>query len=116
MIKQIKRNYRHLLRLNINHYNQKRLCNQNFTIISQNCVGGVIYHELGKQFASPTINMYMDVPDFIKFISNLKDNVYSDFIEIKSDYSYPCAVIGGGGVLSFISSIINLFRKQKKSG
>lgn len=95
-IKQLKRNYRHILRLGINHRNQSRLVNQNFTIISQNCVGGVIYHELGKQFTSPTINMYMDVPDYIKFISNLKENITSDFIEVKSDYSYPCAEIGGG--------------------
>lgn len=31
---------------------RKRLTNDQFTILSSNCIGGVIYHRLGKQFLS----------------------------------------------------------------
>lgn len=46
--------------------------NTDVTIISSDCTGGFIYHDLGLQFLSPTINMYFDAPDFMKFIKNLE--------------------------------------------
>ena len=51
---------------------RKRLKNFNPTIISSNCNGGIIYHDLGLPFNSPTINLSMDTDDFIKLVSNLK--------------------------------------------
>lgn len=42
------------------------------SIISQQCIGGVIYHDMGMQFLSPTINLYFEAKDFIKFVENLK--------------------------------------------
>ena len=50
---------------------QKRLSNDQFTILSSNCIGGVIYHRLGKQFLSPTINMWFRQPDFVSFCLHL---------------------------------------------
>lgn len=50
---------------------QKRLKNDNFTILCSNCMGGVIYHRLNKKFLSPTINLWMHQPDFLKFVMNL---------------------------------------------
>lgn len=35
-------------------------------------LGGVIFHELGLKFMSPTINLWMKPKDFIKYCSNLK--------------------------------------------
>lgn len=49
--------YRSQLRYKINQNNRLKLCIENFSIISSNCVGGVITHELGKRFLSPTINL-----------------------------------------------------------
>lgn len=46
----ISKYYRTILRLPLNLKNRKLLKNNEFTIISSNCVGGIIYHELGKQF------------------------------------------------------------------
>ena len=40
------------------------------TIFSSSCIGGVVYHEFGKKFTSPTINLYMRCEDFIKFCEN----------------------------------------------
>lgn len=42
------------------------------SMISQNCIGGVVYHDLGQEFASPTVNLYFTGPDFVRFVLNLE--------------------------------------------
>lgn len=73
---------------------RRNLKNLNFTVFSQNCIGGIMYHDLGLQFRSPTVNMLFEPKDFIKFIKNidfyLKENI--EFIE--SDKSYPIGYLG----------------------
>ena len=49
-----------------------RLRNKDFSIICQNCIGGVIYHNLGLPFLSPTINIWMEEKDFYRFAANLR--------------------------------------------
>ena len=49
------------------------LKNKDFTIISHNCVGGVIYHDLGLKFNTPTINLFFMAKDFIKYNKILLD-------------------------------------------
>lgn len=39
-----------------------------FTIFSNNCLGGVFYHDAGRQFTTPLINTALDGPDFISFL------------------------------------------------
>jgi len=51
---------------------RNRLVADNFSIICSNCIGGTIYNRLGKEFLSPTINMYFTQRDFIKFAVNLE--------------------------------------------
>ncbi|MDO4378757.1 MAG: DUF1919 domain-containing protein [Erysipelotrichia bacterium] len=46
--------------------------NMNPTIISNNCVGGVIYHRLGLKFNSPTINLWIGGEDYLEFVKNLE--------------------------------------------
>ena len=53
------------------HHERSLLKAQDFSILSQNCIGGVFYHDMGMQFKSPTINLYFKCPDFVKFILNL---------------------------------------------
>lgn len=57
---------------------RKRLKNKNFTILAPTCIAGVMYHELGQKFLSPTINLWMYDKDFLKFIHNLKDYLSYD--------------------------------------
>ena len=45
---------------------------EDISFISQNCIGGVIYHDMGQKFLSPTINLYFMANDFIKFVQNLE--------------------------------------------
>lgn len=42
------------------------------SIISQNCIGGVIYDNLGLEFSSPTINMFIEDENFVKLVENLE--------------------------------------------
>lgn len=51
---------------------RRKLRNRDFSIISQNCLGGVVYHMLGLPFTSPTINMFIEDENFLKLVSNLK--------------------------------------------
>lgn len=44
---------------------------RDFTVLSQNCIGGVFYHDMGLQFTSPMINLYMSGNDFVEFVLNL---------------------------------------------
>ncbi len=57
---------------------RKRLKNKNFTILAPTCIAGVMYHELGQKFLSPTINLWMYDKDFLKFVHNLKDYLSYD--------------------------------------
>lgn len=51
---------------------------EEFTIFSNNCLGGVFYHDAGRQFTSPLINTAMDGDDFLKFLSNPKHYLTQD--------------------------------------
>lgn len=64
-----------------------------FTLISQNCIGGVIYHDLGMQFLSPTINTFIPEPDFIKFALNLRYYMKQELV-MRWEEEYPVGMLG----------------------
>ena len=74
-------------------YMKSRLQNHDFEIISSNCIGGILYHDVGEQFRTPTINLI--IPEFLKFISNL--SVYLNYPlepgRITKE-GYPCCMCG----------------------
>lgn len=45
---------------------RKKLYAKEFSLITQNCIGGVIYHMFGLPFQSPTINMFIEDENFVK--------------------------------------------------
>lgn len=49
-----------------------RLKNRKFSLLTGNCIGGYLYHQLGLPFLSPTINMMILNQDFKKLILNLE--------------------------------------------
>lgn len=73
---------------------RRRLKNDNFSIISSNCIGGFIYHRLGKQFLSPTINLYFNQKEFLKFVKNLDYYLQFNLRFIKTDLGHPVAELG----------------------
>lgn len=75
---------------------RKRLQNKDFSIISSNCNGGVISHDLGVRFNSPTINLYMSAQDYLKLSKNLEYYMQADLQEIKdTEFSFPVGLLGG---------------------
>ena len=68
----ISKYYRKFLRRKLNKKNQLKLNNHSFSLIASNCVGGVITHELGMRFDSPTVNLFFYPEDYLKLLSNFK--------------------------------------------
>jgi uncharacterized protein (DUF1919 family) len=70
-------------------YFQRQKYNGNqVSIISQNCIGGVFYHDMKCEFLSPTINLFIKEPDFIRFVSNLKHYIDCELI-VEDGEDYP---------------------------
>ena len=66
------------------------------SIISQSCLGGIIYHRLGMRFLSPTIDCYIDGEDFVKLLARPKHYMAIAPTEDKSQTSlrrYPVMVL-----------------------
>ena len=63
----------------------KKLKNKDFTIISNNCWGGMIYEVYGLQKTSPFVGLFILADDYINIISNLKEYMSKElvFIDIK---------------------------------
>lgn len=80
-----------LLRLKINKDNQKRLKNNsNFSVISSNCYGAIMLHDLGIKFNSPFVNLWLKPKDFLKYLNNIKHYMTSDLVFVKEpNINYP---------------------------
>lgn len=68
-------------------YKRKKLGCLDFTIISNNCWGGVCYEHFGLQKLSPTIGMYFYPDDYLKLISNLQYYFSLEMKVVSSDKS-----------------------------
>ena len=69
---------------------RKRLENQNFSIISCNCLGAMITHDLLQPQLSPTVNLFFNADDFLRFVSNLDYYLDKELIEIHVEgCNYP---------------------------
>lgn len=75
-------------------YVSKYNLENDFSIISCNCLGGLMYHDLKMQFLSPTINLFIETPDFIKFCLNLNEYIRLELVEDKTFSKYPIGVLG----------------------
>lgn len=50
---------------------RKKFKNTEVTLYSANCLAGVMLHDLGCLFTTPTVNMLFNFKDYIRFLSNL---------------------------------------------
>jgi uncharacterized protein (DUF1919 family) len=85
--------------------NKKRLKNNSFCIISNDCWGGELYGYFDVQYNTPFIGLYLMAPCYIKLLQNFEDYMQLDlnFIE-KSKYEdvnayklnkqFPTATLG----------------------
>lgn len=74
---------------------RKEIRNTGATFLCPNCIGGILFHDLGLQFRSPTVNTMMIQPDFVKFVLNLEEYLEKDLEFFQNPLcSYPCAKLG----------------------
>lgn len=66
---------------------------KDFTIISQNCIGGVFCHDMGVAFSSPTVNLFFKANDFVKFVLDLKHYMSLPLL-ISWGEEYPIGFLG----------------------
>lgn len=67
------------------------------TIIANNCVAGIIYHDLRLQFRSPTINLSIPPEDYYKFLRSLEYYVHCTPEPVAdSDYQFPVGILRKG--------------------
>lgn len=84
-----KRAYRSLRRL--------RLRNRDFSLITNNCIAGIIYHDLGLPFRSPTINLFFENEDFFRFAGHLEHYLSCEMEELhRPGISYPLGLLRRG--------------------
>lgn len=75
---------------------RKKIKNKDFSLFSPNCYAGLIYHRLGLQFKSPTINMlFPSKKEYLKFVSDLKRYLSLDLVESEDErFPYPVGMLG----------------------
>lgn len=84
-------------------FSRQRLKNKSFTLISNNCLAGCVLHDFSMRFDTPTINLFIPFPDYIKFLTDLKCNVNKEIEDITADSPYPIGLLGGGNTFTFFT-------------
>ena len=87
------------LRFFINRKNRKLLKNTTFSLLCNNCNGGIISHDLGLQFRSPTINLFFYGDHFFRFCENLDYYLEQELVpcaepQHKPEIEYPVCLLG----------------------
>lgn len=94
--------------------NRAKLKNHNFSIISNNCLAGSIYHKYHLPFTSPTIGTFLFSEDYLRLLENfryymgqplvLKDtSTHSEANELmEKTYKFPVGVLGGDVEVLFL--------------
>lgn len=72
---------------------RKALQGSDFTVISQNCIGGVFYSDMKLQFLSPTVNLYFSTSNFLRFVNHLEEYLTQD-LEMHMGENYPMGNLG----------------------
>lgn len=95
---------------------KKRLKNKKPTIISSDCVGGIIYNNLGLEFKSPTINLHFSKDDFFEFVCDLKNYLSCELLEvIDSGKPYPVGKLTNGNKTILVNfTHYNSFNEAKE--
>lgn len=72
---------------------KKRLKNKSVSIISNNCIGGILYHDLGLRFNSPTINTLIYGDEFVEFAKNIKEYIDCELVCDEKGIEYPIGIL-----------------------
>ncbi len=83
-----------LQRKAINQTYQKRLTNRGMSVISANCVGAFILHDLNQPFNSPFVNLYLEPFDFIRYLQDIRFYQSLPLQFIQTEKNYPIGILG----------------------
>jgi len=87
------RKFVHFYRKIYSYVNGFRLKNKP-TIISRDCIGGVLYNDYNLPFLSPTINLEFSNKDFFLFCNYLDEFLNTDMVDISSEnFEYPVGLL-----------------------
>lgn len=89
----IKLQVNRLFHLGRNLNSRYRLKNSNVSIISCNCIGGVMYHDLHLPFLSPTINLFFKPDSFLKYVKKIKYYNERELVQVSGKELYPVGKI-----------------------
>lgn len=76
------------------------LKNKSFSILSNNCWGGVVYDKYALQYSTPTIGLWMPPNDYVRFLGNIEHYLKKDVHKISWAESH----------------VADLLRNRKESG
>ena len=67
-----------------------RLQNKQICLVSSNCNGAMILHDLGQRFNSPFVDLWIKPQDYIRMLRSLNEYVSAELQFVKEDeISYP---------------------------
>lgn len=72
----------------------RRLKNRDVSIISSNCSGAFMYYDLGMRYLSPTVNLSIEMNDFVKMVKNLKWYMEQELVELNEKSECPMGMLG----------------------
>lgn len=73
---------------------RRQLRRRDISILSSNCLGGLVYDRLGLQFLSPTINLRIPSDQFVRFALNYEDYFAKSLDFFDAGYPFPTAHLG----------------------
>lgn len=76
-----------IFRKKFSNFRKKKIAGTDFTIISNNCWGGMIYESYGLPKNSPTIGLFFMPDDYINFLRNLKEYLQIELVFIQPENS-----------------------------
>lgn len=83
-----------ILRIPFNLKNRRKLRNCSFSLIANNCIGSFICHDLGLQFKSPFVNLWIKSDDYLKLLNDLEGYLQTELQFIKEDHiAYPVGLL-----------------------
>lgn len=73
---------------------RRRLKNKDVTIIGSNCSGAFMYYDLGMKYLTPTVNLSIEMNDFVKMAGNLKWYMKQELKESEEQSTCPIGLLG----------------------
>lgn len=101
---EIKETIKDKLRIITNYTSRKNLKNKDFTIISNNCWGGQVYQDLGLEYKTPFIGLFLYAEDYMKLLKSISyymnqpltfvnESKYDEANKMIADSYYPVGML-----------------------